>query len=52
MIPNRPPPRLRQNDKWSSTYADFVATCLVKDPERRPTARELLQVGEYLDYDD
>lgn len=25
-------------------FANFVATCLEKDPDRRPTAQELLQV--------
>lgn len=44
MIPNRPPPRLRANSKWSPMFANFVATCLEKDPDRRPTAQELLQV--------
>ena len=43
MIPNRPPPRLRTAGKWSQTYADFVACCLEKDPEKRPSAQELLQ---------
>ena len=42
MIPNRPSPRLRQQD-WSHNYADFVSKCLNKDPESRPSARELLQ---------
>lgn len=43
MIPNRPPPRLRTGNKWSPLFADFVATCLEKDPDRRPSAQELLQ---------
>ena len=45
MIPNRPSPRLRTAGKWSQVYADFVACCLEKDPEKRPSAQELLQVG-------
>ena len=44
MIPNRPAPRLRANPKWSPMFADFIATCLEKDPDRRPTAQQLLQV--------
>ena len=28
--------------EWSSNYKDFVRTCLVKNPEERPTAAELL----------
>ena len=43
MIPNRPSPRLRLQDRWSQDYTDFVAKCLNKDPESRPSARELLQ---------
>lgn len=42
MIPNRPPPRLRSADRWSADFIDFVANCLIKDPESRPTAKELL----------
>lgn len=44
MIPNRPPPRLRQSNRWSSTFVNFVSTCLVKDPDHRPSAHELLEV--------
>lgn len=44
MIPNRPPPRLRQNNFWSSTFVNFVSMCLVKDPDHRPSAHELLEV--------
>ena len=44
MIPNRPPPRLRQSNRWSATFVNFVSTCLVKDPEHRPSAHELLEV--------
>ena len=43
MIPNRPSPRLRPQDHWSQDYVDFVAKCLNKDPDSRPSARELLQ---------
>ncbi|KAL9125021.1 MAG: hypothetical protein Q9217_005714 [Psora testacea] len=41
-IPKAPAPRLEGNS-YSRDFKDFVATCLVKDPDRRPTARELLQ---------
>ena len=43
MIPNRPSPRLRLQDNWSQDYKDFVSKCLNKDPDSRPSARELLQ---------
>lgn len=42
LIPKAPAPRL-EGGQWSKDFKDFVAQCLVKDAERRPTARELLQ---------
>ncbi|KAL9064585.1 MAG: hypothetical protein Q9157_007775 [Trypethelium eluteriae] len=42
LIPKAPAPRL-EGGPWSKDFRDFVAQCLVKDPDRRPTARELLQ---------
>ena len=42
MIPKAPAPRLEGN-QYSRDLKDFVASCLVKDPDRRPTAKELLQ---------
>lgn len=41
-IPKAPPPRL-EGSQYSRDFRDFVAACLVKDPDRRPTAKELLQ---------
>ncbi|KAI9807177.1 MAG: hypothetical protein M1825_005895 [Sarcosagium campestre] len=41
MIPKAPAPRLEGNN-YSRDFKDFIATCLVKDPDRRPTAREML----------
>ena len=40
-IPKAPPPRL-EGSQYSRELKDFVACCLVKDPDRRPTTRELL----------
>lgn len=42
LIPKAPAPRLEGN-YYSQNFKNFVAACLVKDPDRRPTARELLQ---------
>ncbi|XP_014671241.1 PREDICTED: serine/threonine-protein kinase 3-like [Priapulus caudatus] len=43
MIPTKPPPSFRNPDKWSPEFIDFVSRCLVKNPEDRATATELLQ---------
>ena len=42
LIPKAPAPRLEGNN-YSKDFKDFVANCLVKDPDRRPTAKELLR---------
>ncbi len=42
LIPKAPAPRL-EGGKYSRDFKDFIAACLVKDPDRRPTAKELLQ---------
>ena len=42
LIPKAPAPRL-EGTIHTRDFKDFVAECLVKDPDRRPTAKELLQ---------
>lgn len=42
LIPKAPAPRL-EGSSYSRDFKDFVKACLVKDPDRRPTAKELLQ---------
>ncbi|XP_067008377.1 serine/threonine-protein kinase 3 isoform X2 [Anabrus simplex] len=42
MIPTKPPPSFREPDQWSPEFIDFVSRCLVKNPEERATASELL----------
>lgn len=43
MIPTKPPPSLRELDKWSPEFINFVNRCLVKNPEERASASEMLQ---------
>ena len=45
MIPTKPPPEFRKPEKWSDDFIDFVSKCLVKVPEDRASATQLLQVG-------
>ncbi|XP_026276878.1 mitogen-activated protein kinase kinase kinase kinase 5 isoform X4 [Frankliniella occidentalis] len=37
------PPALKDRDKWSPTFHNFVKTALTKNPKKRPTADKLLQ---------
>jgi serine/threonine-protein kinase 24/25/MST4 len=41
LIPSQAPPKLKDKH-WSSGFQDFLAKCLVIDPNNRPTAEELL----------
>lgn len=37
------PPTLKEKDKWSPTFHNFIKTALTKNPKKRPTAERLLQ---------
>uniref|UniRef100_A0AAY4EU96 non-specific serine/threonine protein kinase n=1 Tax=Denticeps clupeoides TaxID=299321 RepID=A0AAY4EU96_9TELE len=43
MIPTNPPPTFRHPEQWSESFTDFLCQCLVKSPENRATATQLLQ---------
>jgi len=43
MIPSKPPPSFSKPDRWSAQFIDFVSRCLVKNPDERATASQLLQ---------
>ena len=45
-IISRPPPTLTEPEEWSNTFNDFVRTCLQKEPDERPSAKELLKVNQ------
>ncbi|KAJ3057492.1 hypothetical protein HK097_004013 [Rhizophlyctis rosea] len=43
MIPKNDPPTLKKKDNWSEKFHDFLRVCLEKDPDKRPSAQDLLQ---------
>uniref|UniRef100_A0A8C7PD41 Serine/threonine-protein kinase 3 n=1 Tax=Oncorhynchus mykiss TaxID=8022 RepID=A0A8C7PD41_ONCMY len=43
MIPTNPPPTFRKPELWTDNFTHFVKKCLVKNPEQRATATQLLQ---------
>lgn len=43
MIPQKPPPSFRDPNRWTTEFIDFVSLCLVKNPEERATASDLLE---------
>ena len=50
MIPTKPPPTFKKPEKWSDDFIDFVTKCLVKIPDDRASATQLLQVRIQLLY--
>jgi serine/threonine protein kinase len=43
MIPSKNSPTLKDQDKYSPDFHDFIAKCLQKNPDARPTSEELLK---------
>ena len=43
MIPVKPPPSFRNPNRWSPEIIELVSRCLVKQPQERATAAELLR---------
>ena len=48
-IPSRDPPTLREPDKWSKEYREFLGLCLQKDPDDRQDTTQL-QKAAWLTY--
>lgn len=48
-IPTKEPPTLQDQQNYSSHFNDFIKYCLVKDPEKRPSASDLLKVNYFSD---
>lgn len=44
LIRHKSAPTLKNLRKWSPEFTSFVEACLVKDPEARPSAEELLKL--------
>jgi len=49
-IITHPPKGLKNKEKWSNEFNNFVEKCLIYDPEKRPSAKELLQHPFILKY--
>ena len=43
MIPTKPSPTLKDQEGWSADFHDFIARCLIKSPEERPSATAMLK---------
>eukprot|EP00743_Colponemidia_sp_Colp-15_P002931 GILK01003171.1.p1 GENE.GILK01003171.1~~GILK01003171.1.p1 ORF type:complete len:436 (-),score=66.25 GILK01003171.1:94-1209(-) len=43
MTLNQDPPSLDRSEGWDPAFINMVSACLQKDPNKRPTARELLK---------
>jgi serine/threonine-protein kinase OSR1/STK39 len=40
------PPMLKEPNNWDPGFVDFIKSCLVKDPQMRPTAEEVLKLNK------
>jgi len=43
LIPNRDPPKLRDEEKWSPEFKEYMKQSLVRNPENRLEAKKLLE---------
>jgi len=47
-IPTIPPPTLADKKKWTPLFHEFLKQSLIKDPNQRPTAQQLLDNSAFL----
>jgi serine/threonine protein kinase len=45
MIPSRPSPTFQRPDRFSPAFNAFIARCLTKDAQQRPSAVDLQKVS-------
>ncbi|VDN01683.1 unnamed protein product [Thelazia callipaeda] len=43
MIPTKPPPTLKNEADWSIDFRNFIMQCLIKNPDERKSAKDLLE---------
>ena len=48
MIPNSDPPTLPEPERWSPDFHSFIEACCRKNPEKRPSAAELLETHPFV----
>jgi serine/threonine protein kinase len=48
LIPTREPPTLTNPSEWSEAFQEFLAMCLQKSPDARPTCQELLSKCKFI----
>jgi serine/threonine protein kinase len=46
MVPIRPPPTMNLPTSWSDHLNHFLAKCLIKNPDERPNAIDLMNVSK------
>ncbi|KAA6400314.1 MAG: putative Serine/threonine-protein kinase [Streblomastix strix] len=42
LIKDNPPPKPEKPEKWSQELLDFIGKCLIKDPKKRSSAKDLI----------
>lgn len=40
------PPTLKDPSKWDPLFLKFIKTCLIKNPHKRPEAKEILELNK------